>query len=120
MRMSTLTEVTCIEELMAKFSERETFEKEVFNLLFNYYTKGFQHTDGSTPEDERRKLFEFKLDQRCAIQLIRMIGQSEPKIITSNLRLLKEKSLKFAEMDKPDFILMKEALITIEKVLIDK
>lgn len=31
MRDSTLTEITCIEELILKFNERETLEKEVFN-----------------------------------------------------------------------------------------
>ena len=45
MRESTLTDITCIEELIVKFNERETFEKEVFTLLINYYTRTFTPAD---------------------------------------------------------------------------
>jgi hypothetical protein len=36
---ATLTEVTCIEELMKKCIESKLFENEVFNTLWRYYTK---------------------------------------------------------------------------------
>ena len=39
MKDSTLTDITCIEELMKKCVQSDIFEWEVFNSLWRYYTK---------------------------------------------------------------------------------
>lgn len=36
---ATLTDITCIEELMKKCIQNDIFEAEVFNSLWRYYTK---------------------------------------------------------------------------------
>lgn len=39
MKDATLTDVTCIEELMKKCVQQDIFEGEVYNTLWRYYTK---------------------------------------------------------------------------------
>jgi len=39
MKDTTLTDLTCIEELMKKCVAMNIFEQEVYNLLWRYYTK---------------------------------------------------------------------------------
>ena len=36
---ATLTEITCIEELMKKCVEAKLFSEEIYNNLWRYYTK---------------------------------------------------------------------------------
>lgn len=52
------------------------------------------------------------------MQLLRMIGSSNPEILLKQKDALFEYSLKFAKFDKPDFILLKEALLAYEKIMI--
>jgi len=47
-----------------------------------------------------------------------MVGSSKPKIIVEHKKTLMESSLRFAEFDKPDFIIMKEAILAFEKIII--
>jgi len=47
-----------------------------------------------------------------------MIGTHKPKIILEHKKVLTESSLKFAEFDNPDFIIMKEAIIAFEKIIL--
>jgi hypothetical protein len=121
MRDATLTDITCIEELLKKFIQRDLFEKDVYKQLWISYAKifenKFQNSDGISTEEQRRQLYEARLEQRSAIQLLRMIGSAKPKIITEHKKTLMEASLKFAEFDNPDFIIMKEAIIAFEKIL---
>ena len=49
-----------------------------------------------------------------------MIGSSKPKIIIEQKKTLMESSLKFAEFDNPDFIIMKEAILAFEKLFVEK
>jgi len=46
-----------------------------------------------------------------------MVGSSKPKILIEHKKTLVESSLKFAEFDNPDFIIMKEAILAFEKIL---
>lgn len=50
--------------------------------------------------------------------MLRMIGTHKPKIILEHKKVLTESSLKFAEFDNPDFIIMKEAIIAFEKIIL--
>ena len=122
MRDATLTDVTCIEELLRHFVQRDIFEKEVFKNLWVSYAKIFENkfsnAQAITTEEQRRYLFEARLEQRSAIQLLRMLGSSKPKVITDHKKVLMESSLKFAEFDKPDFIIMKEAILAFEKIIL--
>jgi len=52
------------------------------------------------------------------MQLLRMIGSSNTEILLKQKDTLFEYSLKFAKFDKPDFILLKEALLAYEKIMI--
>ena len=36
---ATLTDITCIEELMKKCIQQDVFEAEVYNAMWRYYTK---------------------------------------------------------------------------------
>ena len=47
-----------------------------------------------------------------------MIGNCKPKIVIEHKKTLMESSMKFAEQEHPDFIIMKEAIIAFEKILI--
>lgn len=50
---ATLTDITCIEELMKKCIQSEIFEKEVYNTLWRYYThpsKALNKPQAMTPE----------------------------------------------------------------------
>ena len=49
-----------------------------------------------------------------------MIGTCKPKIIVDQKKTLMESSIKFAEFDNPDFIIMKEAILAFEKLFGDK
>lgn len=128
MKDATLTDVTCIEELLKKFIANDTFEKEVFRQLWVSYSNaqtvenGFQNTEGIAPseniEEHRRQLREARLEQRAAIQLLRMIGSSKPKILIDHKKVLMDSSLKFAAFENPDFIIMKEAILAFERMLL--
>ena len=59
MKDATLTDVTCIEELLAKLIEHDIFEKEVYNSLWITYLqfgRNFAALSQSMSPDERRKL----------------------------------------------------------------
>ena len=43
MRDATLTDVTCIEELLKKLIQKDIFEKEVFKQLWVSYAKIFEN-----------------------------------------------------------------------------
>jgi len=43
MRNATLTDITCIEELLKKLVEKDVFEKEVFKQLWVSYAKIFEN-----------------------------------------------------------------------------
>lgn len=59
-----------------------------------------------------------KEEQRAAIQLLRMIGSSNIKVLIDQKKNLFEYSKNFAEFEKPDFILLKEALLAYEKIIL--
>jgi len=43
MRDATLTDITCIEELLKKFIQKDIFEKDVFKQLWVSYAKIFEN-----------------------------------------------------------------------------
>jgi hypothetical protein len=43
MKDATLTDVTCIEELLAKLIKIDTFEKDVFAILWQTYSNSFEN-----------------------------------------------------------------------------
>jgi hypothetical protein len=47
-----------------------------------------------------------------------MIGTSKIEVLLSQRENLYEYSLKYAKFEKPDFILVKEALLAYEKIMI--
>jgi len=59
MKDATLTDVTCIEELLCKLIKNDTFEKDVFLTLWQTYLKfgrNFESLSTEQSADERRKL----------------------------------------------------------------
>lgn len=52
------------------------------------------------------------------MRLIRMIGSAKVDVIIEYKNQLYNNSIKFAKMPQPDFILIQEALLTYEKVII--
>jgi hypothetical protein len=73
-----------------------------------------------TPEQLSKQRIVIKEEQRAAIQLLRMIGSSDIQVLLNQKDNLYEFSLKYAKMDRPDFILLKEALLAYEKIIIHK
>jgi len=47
-----------------------------------------------------------------------MIGSSRVEVLLNHKDKLYESSLKFAKFDSPDFIIMKEAVLAYEKIVI--
>lgn len=46
-----------------------------------------------------------------------MISAQKPKLIIDFKENLKDSSIKFAEFENPDFIIMKEAILMFENIL---
>jgi hypothetical protein len=63
---------------------------------------------------------QIKEEQRAAIQLLRMIGSSDIQVLLHQKDNLFETSLRYAKIERPDFILLKEALLAYEKIIIHK
>jgi hypothetical protein len=71
MTNATLTDLTCIEELLARLVKQDVFEKEIFNTLWHTYlnfgTK-FKDLNASMPLEERNRVIaECKHEQKSAI-----------------------------------------------------
>lgn len=58
-----------------------------------------------------------KEEQRSAIMVLRMIGSSKIEVLMNQKDNLFEYSEKFAKFEKPDFIILKEALLAYEKIM---
>ena len=62
MRDATLTDVTCIEELLGKLIKENVFERAVFNSLWHAYLNYGRNFNSRSGEDmnpdERRKLIQ--------------------------------------------------------------
>lgn len=71
-----------------------------------------------TPDQVSKHRQNSKEEQRAAIQLLRMIGSSEVNVLLAQKETLLEYSLKYAKHDRPDFILLKEALLAYEKLIV--
>lgn len=59
MKDASLTDLTCIEELMSKLIQNDVFEKEVFNHLWYIYTnygRNFKALNAEMSLEERRKI----------------------------------------------------------------
>ena len=123
MKNATLTDITCIEELLKQLIKKEAFEKEMFKQLWISYAKEVNvdslQKQGIKDEDIILIVSEAKLQQRSAIQLIRMIGNCDAQIIHDEKRILMVKSIEFAQYEVPDFIIMKEAINVFEKLILD-
>ena len=121
MKDATLTDITCIEELLGKLIATGVFAGPVFNGLWHTYLNcGRQSTslNAEMAPDERRKLIqECKQEQRSAIHLLRMMGTCKVEILLDQKEKLYANSLKFAQYRSPDFIIMKEAVLAFEKIL---
>ena len=121
MKDATLTDVTCIEELLGKLIKTGVFEGPVFNSLWHTYLnfgRNFSALNAEMSQEERRRLMqECKREQRSAIHLLRMMGSCRVEILLDQKEKLFENSLKFAKYDSPDFIIMKEALLSFEKII---
>ena len=85
MRNATLTDITCIEELLGKLIKENVFERPVFNSLWHAYLNYGRNVDQRSEElspDERRRLTqERKQEQRSAIHLLRMMGSCQVDIL---------------------------------------
>ena len=123
MKNATLTDITCIEELLKQLIKKEAFEKEMFKQLWISYAKEVNvdslQKQGIKDDDIILIVGEAKLQQRSAIQLIRMIGNCDAQIIHDEKRILMVKSIEFAQYEVPDFIIMKEAINVFEKLILD-
>ena len=121
MKNATLTDVTCIEELLSKLIKENVFERPVLNQLWHDYLnfgRNFNHRSEELNPDERRQLIqECKMEQRSAIQLLGMMGSSRVDILLDQKEKLYEQSLKFANYESPDYIIMKEAILAYEKIM---
>lgn len=121
MRNATLTDITCIEELLGKLMKENAFEAQVFIFLWQVYLDPGRNFDMSGVEfdaDERHQLIQAcKQEQRSAIKLLRMMGTQKVDILNTMKVQLQEKSLVFANYEQPDFILLKEAILAFEKIL---
>ena len=49
-----------------------------------------------------------------------MIGSSDIQVLLNQKDNLYESSLRYAKMERPDFILLKEALLAYEKIIVHK
>ena len=67
-----------------------------------------------------KQRMQIKEEQRAAIQLLRMIGSSDIQVLLHQMDNLFETSLRYAKVESPDFILLKEALLAYEKIIIHK
>ena len=118
---ATLTDVTCIEELLGKLIKDDVFERPVFNSLWVAYLnfgRNFNNRSEEQTPDERRQLIqECKQEQRSAIHLLRMMGSCRVEILLDQKEKLYEQSLKFANYESPDYIIMKEAILAYEKIV---
>lgn len=47
-----------------------------------------------------------------------MIGTHKIEVLEKNKHALQESSLKFAAYERPDFLLMQEALLAYEKIMV--
>lgn len=72
---------------------------------------------GSSSEQQKVQLFEARLEQRSAITLLRIIGSSRPEILVDYKDNIIAASLKFANFENPDFVIMLEATRSIEKII---
>jgi len=116
--------VTCIEELMKKCVASQIFEKEVYNTLWKHYTNPTmipaKQAQQMSYDQLSKQRMQIKEEQRAAIQLLRMIGSSDIQVLLHQKDNLFETSLRYAKVERPDFILLKEALLAYEKIIIHK
>lgn len=119
---ATLTDVTCIEELMKKCVAADIFETEVYTQLWKHYTSPSRTLAQQASQMSREQLSKMKQtnkeEQRAAIQLLRMIGSSKVEVLQKQKDSLYKSSLEFANYENPDFILLKEALLGYEKIML--
>ena len=73
-----------------------------------------------TSDQLSKSRLQIKEEQRAAIQLLRMIGSSDIQVLLNQKDNLYESSLRYAKMERPDFILLKEALLAYEKIIVHK
>jgi len=121
MRNATLTDITCIEEMLGMLIKANTFERPVFNSLWHAYLnygRNFSHrSEEMNPEQRRALIQECKQEQRSAIHLLRMMGSCRVEILLDQKAKLYEQSLKFANYESPDYIIMREAILAYEKIV---
>lgn len=115
MKDCTLTDFTCLEEMLARLLKENSFEKEVFSTLWMTYLQfgtKFKELNPNTPLEERKRIIaECKHEQRSSIQLLRMIGSTKIEVLLEQKEKLYENMIKFAKYESPDFTIMKEAVL---------
>ena len=68
------------------------------------------------PEVRRKQIHDCKIEQRSSIHLLRMMGSNKIEILLSSKVPLYSTSLKLAQIPRPDFIMMKEAILCFDKI----
>ena len=85
MKDATLTDLTCIEELLNKLIKTDIFEKDVFRSLWDYYVnfgRNLSQISSTMPAEERKKYInDARAEQRSALQLLRMIGNNRVEVL---------------------------------------
>ena len=97
------------------------FERGVYNMLWHAYLnygRNFNTRSEELNHEQRRQLIQdSKQEQRSAIHLLRMMGTCRVDILLDQKEKLYEHSLKFANFESPDYMIMKEAILAYEKIV---
>lgn len=114
---ATLTDLTCLEELIKRCMVNNTLEPEVLKFLLEMYESPARHIHDN-PERQALVQKQRKDYQRAALKILRMVACSKVDHFTSERKsIMFEASLRFARDERPDFVLIQEALLIYEKVI---
>ena len=115
MKGATLTDLTCLEELLKRLLASGAVDHKVTKHLISTYAKqDFSALDGMPTEEQRARLYHARLEQRHALQILRMITAGNPLKTADAKGPLMKSSLEFARFASPDFILIKEAVMIFQ------
>ena len=79
MKGATLTDLTCLEELLKRLLESGAIDNKVTkHLIATYAKRDFAALEGMPTEGQRARLYLARLEQRHALQILRMITTGNP------------------------------------------
>lgn len=85
MKDASLTDITCLEELIKKCVKENLFKPEVYNTLWRYYTEPntlWAKPNNQMSQDQINQLRAIsKQEQRSAIQILRMAGTTSIEVL---------------------------------------